>query len=232
MFMNDLPRRAFRKIVTELGIWLLQMQPEVARRTLPKFANNPKDLIIELPRRIVNPEFISFGDHVWLGPGCLITAVKRNPPSSLMHPEKKYDVQTFSPGIRIGHRVNSSGNLTIGSVEQVDIDDDVLLASNVTILDNLHGYDTPDEPYKYQPLKRIAPVTVKRGCWIGQNVVILPGATIGEMSVIGANSVVTRSIPDRCIAVGTPARIIKRWDERTRQWRSCNVLPDAVANLT
>lgn len=233
MLLNNWRRRALRRMMTRLGIWLLEAQPAIAQKTLPKFSNSPKQLTIELPRRIVNPEFISLGDHVWIGPGCLITAVNRNPPASLAHPEKKYKVQTFLPRIRIGHRVCSSGNLVIGAVQQVDIGDDVLLASNVTILDNLHGYDTPYEPYKYQPLQRIAPVEVKRGCWIGQNAVILPGVTVGEMSIIGANSVVTGSIPDRCIAVGAPARIIKKWDEKTLQWRPYGHQDqDAVADLT
>jgi acetyltransferase-like isoleucine patch superfamily enzyme len=92
----------------------------------------------------------------------------------------------------------------------------VLIASNVTILDNFHGYENPDELYKYQPLSRIAPVLIKRGCWIGNNVVILSGVTIGEMTIVGANNVMTKSIPDRCIAVGAPARISKKWDRATR----------------
>lgn len=229
MLLKNLGRRALRRMMTRLGIWLLQAQPTVAQRTLPKFANNPNQLTIELPRRIINPEFVSWGDHVWLGPGCFINAVTRYPSLSVTHPEKKYEIQTFFPRIRIGHRVTSSGNLIVGAAKQVVIGDDVLLASNVTILDNLHGYDTPDEPYKYQPLQRIAPVEIGGGCWIGQNVVILPGARIGEMSIIGANSVVTSSIPDRCIAVGAPARIVKKWDERTHEWRPYNAPQDAVA---
>ena len=100
------------------------------------------------------------------------------------------------------------------------IEDDVLIASNVTILDHQHGYQNASEPYKYQPLGRIAPVLIRRGTWIGQNVVILSGVTIGELAIIGANSVVTRSIPDRCIAVGAPAKVTKRWDERTENWMS------------
>jgi acetyltransferase-like isoleucine patch superfamily enzyme len=107
----------------------------------------------------------------------------------------------------------------IGAVRQVDIGDDVLFAFNVTILDNLHGFENPYEPYKYQPLQRIAPVEVSRGCWIGQNTVILPSVKIGEMSIIGANSVVTHSVPERSIAVGAPARVIKQWDEKSGQWR-------------
>jgi acetyltransferase-like isoleucine patch superfamily enzyme len=65
---------------------------------------------------------------------------------------------------------------------------------------------------------RNAPIVIKRGCWIGQNVVILPGVTIGELSIIGANSVVTRDVPARSIAVGAPARVIKSWDATARRW--------------
>jgi acetyltransferase-like isoleucine patch superfamily enzyme len=221
MNFRNLPRRALRRLVTQLGIWLVEAEPGVGARTLPRFANQPKRLIIDLPRRIINPECMSFGDNVWLGPGAFISAVRHYPSPSLIHPEKVHEIRTYSPQICIGHRVISSGQLIIGAVKQIDIDDDVLLSSNVTILDNLHGYQAPDEPFKYQPLQRIAPVVVKRGCWIGQNTVILPGVTVGEMSIIGANSVVTKSIPDRSIAFGAPARVMKRWDENRREWRPC-----------
>jgi acetyltransferase-like isoleucine patch superfamily enzyme len=88
----------------------------------------------------------------------------------------------------------------------------------VNITDGFHGYTRIDEPYKYQDIIRIQPITIKRGCWIGQNVVICPGVTIGEMTVVGANSVVTQSISDRCIAVGAPAKVIKKWDEAKEGW--------------
>jgi acetyltransferase-like isoleucine patch superfamily enzyme len=213
-----LVRRIGRNTAAELGILIHQMNARIASRTLPKFGNTPKDLVLDLPRRIHNPQCIFLGDNVRLGPGTLLNAVTHYPSVSTKHPETHHKVQEFNPKITIGNRVTATGNLTIGSVKEVTIEDDVLLASNVTILDNSHGYENPDEPYKYQPLWRIAPVLIKRGCWIGDNVVVLPGATIGEMTIIGANSVVTKSIPDRCIAVGTPARISKKWDRATRQW--------------
>lgn len=233
MTFKDLPRRMLRRLMTELAVYLHELQPAVAARTLPKFANNPKNLTIDLPRRISHPELISLGDDVWLGPGCFITAVSRYPSASLRHPDKQHAVQTFTPRIRIGDRVISSGNLIIGAARQVAIGDDVLLAYNVTVLDNLHGYETPYEPYKYQALQRIAAVEVGRGCWIGQNVVILPAVTIGEMSIIGSNSVVTESIPERSIAVGAPARVIKQWDATAGRWRPYGPAPRAaaVANL-
>jgi len=63
------------------------------------------------------------------------------------------------------------------------------------------------------------PVVIKRGARIGVNVTILPGVTIGENAVIGAGSVVTKSVPDNCIAVGVPARPIKFHNFRKRNIR-------------
>jgi len=231
MRLTDLPRRGMRRLMNELALWMFDAQSAVAARTMPRFANEPKQLNIELPRRIINPQFISFGDHVWLGPGCFITAVKQYPSPSLRHPDRTVEVQNFTPNIRVGARVTSSGNLTLGAAQQIDIGDDVLFAFNVTILDNLHGFGNPYEPYKYQALQRIAPVAVGRGCWIGQNAVILPSVKIGEMSIVGANSVVTHSIPARSIAVGAPARVIKRWDESSGSWRACDGREPPVAQL-
>jgi acetyltransferase-like isoleucine patch superfamily enzyme len=216
--IHRLIRRFNRRIAIELGICISQVNVAIASRTLPTFGNTPKHLVIELPRRINNPQYIFLGDNVWLGPGTLLNPVTRYPSTSIMHPKKEYRTQEFNPKITIGNRVTATGNLTIGAAREVTIEDDVLLASNVTILDNFHGYENAEEPYKYQPLSRIAPVLIKKGCWIGNNVVVLPGATIGEMTIIGANSVVTKSIPDRCIAVGAPAQITKKWDRAIQQW--------------
>jgi lipopolysaccharide O-acetyltransferase len=56
--------------------------------------------------------------------------------------------------------------------------------------------------------------------WIGEHVVILPGVRIGEYSVIGANSVVTESVPARSVAVGAPARVVRRWSDERGSWVS------------
>jgi lipopolysaccharide O-acetyltransferase len=221
MRISDIPRRALRRALLWLGSELLRMQAEIAKSSLPEFSNRPKNLTIELPRRLINPEFMTWGDDVWIGPGAFITAVRRYPSPSLAHPDRHYDSRTFSPSIRIGNRVTSSGSLIIGAAQRVTVGDDVMFASNVTLLDNFHGFDQPHDPYKYQPLTRISAVEVKSGCWIGQNVVIMPGVEIGEMCIVGANSVVTESLPARVIAAGAPARIIKRWDEDSQCWVKC-----------
>jgi len=216
--MYRVVRRLAKKLVTKLGILIYEANHTIAHETLPEFGNTPKNVRIDLPRTIVNPEKMFLGNDIWLGPGSLLIAITRYPTAPMQHPEKKLFNQRFEPKITIGNRVTSTANLQIAAMEEIVIEDDVLFASNINITDGLHGYENANEPYKYQKMFRIAPIRVKRGCWIGQNVVILPGVTIGEFTIIGANSVVTRSIPDRCIAVGSPARVVKKWDETTQMW--------------
>ena len=134
--------------------------------------------------------------------------------------DKKQHIQQFNSKIIIGNNVTSTADLQIAAQSEIIIEDHVMFASNIHINDALHGSENANEPYKYQKISRIAPILIKRGCWIGQNVVILPGVTIGKYAIIGANSVVTKSIPDRCIAVGTPAKVIKKWDETKQRWLS------------
>ncbi len=83
-----------------------------------------------------------------------------------------------------------------------------LLNPNKILTDGLHGYENANEPYKYQKMFKILPIQIRKGCWIGQNVVIMSGVTIGEFAIVGANSVVTKSIPDRSIAIGAPAKVV------------------------
>ena len=70
---------------------------------------------------------------------------------------------------------------------------------------------------RQQPLQT-KPVSIGDGCWIGEKVCILPGVSIGKKCVIGAASVVVKSIPDYCIAAGNPAKVIKRYNFVSHQW--------------
>ena len=90
------------------------------------------------------------------------------------------------------------------------LEDDVLIARNVYISDHIHKYDDTSEAILNQGVDKIAPVLIKRGVWLGQNVVVCPGVTIGQGSVIGANAVVTRDIAEFSVAAGVPARVIKQ----------------------
>lgn len=75
-----------------------------------------------------------------------------------------------------------------------------------------HSFSDTRKSISLQGHSDIQPVILKRGCWIGANVTILPGVTIGENSVVGANSLVTKSVPPFHVAVGNPARVIKKID--------------------
>jgi serine/threonine protein kinase len=81
----------------------------------------------------------------------------------------------------------------------------------------LHSFEDISVPIKDQPIKQLKNVVIGEGCWIGEHVSII-GASIGKHSVVGANSVVTHDIPDYCVAVGSPAYIIKRYNFESRKW--------------
>jgi len=105
----------------------------------------------------------------------------------------------------------------IYSSKKIIIGKNVLTADKVYISDNLHSYDNPNIPVMNQPIRQNKEVVIGNGSWIGENVCIL-GASIGKNCVIGANSVVTKNIPDLCIAVGNPAHVIKIFNKNTNSW--------------
>lgn len=124
---------------------------------------------------------------------------------------------TENPILEIGNG-SIIGNFNhIYATKKIIIGEKVLTADKVYISDNLHSYDNPLIPIMNQPIKQNNEVFIGGGCWIGENVCIL-GASIGKNCVIGANSVVTKDIPDYSIAVGNPARIIKRYNLKSKLW--------------
>jgi len=216
--MRKLIDRGRRYFALRIGLWIQEVNRRIALRSLPRFGNELKDVEVALPRTLVNPERIFLGEGVRIGPGSLLSAITVYPSSWMRKPGRALREQKFDPKITIGDRVTATAGLQIAAHSEITIEDDVMLASNINITDGLHGYASAREPYKYQGISGISPILIKRGCWLGQNVVVLPGVTIGEFTIVGANSVVTKSLPPQCIAVGSPAKIIKRWDEQGERW--------------
>lgn len=213
-------QRLLRRLALELAVLQEQVSGGLGARTLPRFANAPKGTVIQLPRQLTNPQLIHLGDDVKLGPSSVLRAITKVPGSWLEHPEGEHVSQTFTPELRVGHRVTATGALQVVAHESIIIEDDVMFAGNVFICDGLHGLERGDIPYKFQGISRIAPIRIGRGAWLGQNVVVMPGVTIGELAVIGANSVVTRDIPAQSVAAGSPARVLRRWDAEAEAWQA------------
>lgn len=124
--------------------------------------------------------------------------------------------------IKIGNNCYIGYNFTILNASIVNIGDNVLIASNVMITSENHGMNPESNiNYSEQPLIT-KPVEIDSGVWIGQNVCILPGTRIGKKSIIGANSVVTKDVPEYSIAVGSPAKVIKKYDFYKHDWIKVN----------
>ena len=151
------------------------------------------------PNTIMNERFIRIGAGTMIGPQVALSAG--------MVPGQECISQTV---VSIGDRcLIGRGSGIVGHLS-IEIGDDVWTGHHVYITDQNHGYDDPDLPISRQ-MQPERPVVIGDGSWLGHGSVILPGARIGRNVVIGANSVVTDEIPDFSVAVGAPARVIRRF---------------------
>lgn len=133
--------------------------------------------------------------------------------------------ERFEPQLTIGTSARLSDGVHIACLNRVTIGDHLLCGSRILITDHAHGgYGTGPETSDpaiapgQRSLVSGGPVAIGDNVWLGDGVVVLAGAEIGDGCVIGANSVVTGAIPARTLAVGAPARPIRRWDEAQRAW--------------
>ena len=121
----------------------------------------------------------------------------------------------YGKHIHIGNKVIINMNCTFVDNNIIEIGDNVLIASNVQIYTATHSTKASERVNLNSQLGEgfcrtyALPVKIEDHVWIGGGAIILPGVTIGKGSVIGAGSVVTRSIPANCVAVGNPCRVIK-----------------------
>jgi acetyltransferase-like isoleucine patch superfamily enzyme len=150
---------------------------------------------------IYNEHHIHVGEGTLVGPHTCITAG--------MAPGQEMPTD---PVVRIGSRcVIGRGSHIVGHWE-IDIGDDIQTGPCVYITDQNHTYEDPIEPIGRQwPTE--AAVRIGSGSWLGANVIVLPGAQIGEHVVVAAGAVVRGTIPDRCVVAGVPAKVIRRWVE-------------------
>lgn len=158
------------------------------------------------PMLIVNPKNISIGNHVLIRNGVRLEVV-----------DPQNDVV-----INIGDNVNIEQNCHIVGRVNINIENDVTITGNCSIVDVVHPYECIDDKTKIgnriSSLKK--PVNIGTGSFIGFGSHIAPGVSIGKYCVVGAGSVVTRSIPDYSVVAGVPAKVIKHYSFEENKWVS------------
>ena len=155
--------------------------------------------VIQLPVRLSGESRISVGDDVFVGAGSWLQVLS--------------DSGRGETGvIEIGSGTSIAGSCILSAASRIRLGRSVLLARNVYIADHTHAYADVGVPVLDQGITRVAPVEIGDGAWLGQNVVITPGVRVGRGAVVGANSVVRDEVPDFAVAVGAPARVVRRLD--------------------
>lgn len=157
-----------------------------------------KRVVIEPPLRVSGAQRISIGDDVFVGSNSWL------------------DVSAGPGGLAldIGSGCSFSGHCVISANDSVTIGRSVLFARGVYVSDHNHAFEATDRPIREQGVADSAPVVIEDGAWLGQNVVVCPGVHIGALAVVGANSVVLHDLPERCVAVGAPARVVRIRENR------------------
>ena len=160
--------------------------------------------IIVPPARVENPHQIAIGagvlihEHAWL----LVRDGSPETPASL----------------RIGDATVVNRFVKVVCFGSIDIGEGSILGDRVYISDVDYEPGSADVPPSDRPLTAPAPVVLEAGVALGVGVIVKPGVTIGERAYIGAGSIVTRDVPARSLAVGQPARVVRRYDPATDRW--------------
>lgn len=117
--------------------------------------------------------------------------------------------------VHLGKFVYANFNLTLVDDTHIYIGDYTMLGPNVTIATAGHPIlpKLREKAYQYN-----APVHIGRNCWLGAGVVVLPGVTIGDNTVIGAGSIVTKDIPSNVVAVGNPCKVLREINEHDKEY--------------
>jgi lipopolysaccharide O-acetyltransferase len=209
-----MPRTPLRSLLPSYGL------RGVARLAIDVLATRLTIANARLMRRpfeVRGRRWMRIGDGFSSGPGLRLDAL----PDDIAAEQRSH-----GPLILIGRDVHVNDYVHIAAVSSITIGDRVLIASKVFITDHSHGSYKGPAPHTSpavgpadRPLS-FAPVSIGDDVWIGEFVSILPGVTIGKGAIIGTMSTVTRDVPAYTIAVGSPARPIKRYNFESSTWES------------
>lgn len=163
--------------------------------------------IIDSPLIIRNKKNIHIGNKVTIRANARIEVVT------------EYNGSLYNPTLEIGDGTIIEFNLHITCAKKISIGNNVLIAGYVTIIDNNHGYTNIEKPIYLNNLAGFKSIIIGDESFVGTGSIIMPGTNIGKHCVIGANSIVSGVIPDYSVAVGSPAKIIKRYNFEKGYWQ-------------
>jgi acetyltransferase-like isoleucine patch superfamily enzyme len=171
-----------------------------------------KGSIIKPILNSANERYISIGDNVNIGSFCRIAV------STEFGGHKVKSDQPVR--IKIGDNVDIGNNAFITANNNIEIGNHVIMSSYIFITDHDHGFSDFSKNLHEQPLSEGGYVKIGDNVFLGTKCSILKNVTIGEHSVVAANSVVTKNVPAYSIVAGNPGKIIRKYNLETKQWEN------------
>lgn len=132
----------------------------------------------------------------------------------------EYSGGVYKPSVNIGSKVYIAYHFTALSAAPITIGENSLFASGVFITSFNHGMNPEDAESYGDTQLEVMPVEIGKGCWVGENVIITPGVTLGDRCIVAAGSVVTKSFPAYSMIGGVPAKILKTYNHQNHEWES------------